>query len=49
MKIKKVTWQEIYERLAQLPKGKCYGIPRGGQVVAGLTMNAVETPEEADF
>ena len=49
MKINKITWQEIYKRLSTLPKGKCYGVPRGGQVVAGLTSEAVETPEEADY
>jgi GTP cyclohydrolase I len=44
-----ITWEEIYDRLKELPKGKCYGIPRGGQVIAGLTGNAVDTPEEADY
>lgn len=29
-------------------KTKYYGIARGGQVIAGLTGNAVDTPEEAD-
>ena len=44
-----ITWEEIYERIKLLPKGKCYGVPRGGQVVAGVTGNAVDTPEEADY
>ncbi|QDP64650.1 MAG: putative GTP cyclohydrolase 1 [Prokaryotic dsDNA virus sp.] len=44
-----ITWEEIYKRIKTLPKGKCYGVPRGGQVVAGLTGNAVDTPDEADY
>ena len=44
-----ITWKEIYKRIKELPKGKCYGVPRGGQVVAGATGNAVDTPEEADY
>jgi GTP cyclohydrolase I len=44
----KLTWADIYERLKQAPPGKLYGIPRGGQIVAGLTGRAVDTPEEAD-
>ena len=49
-KIYKVSWKEIYERIELLEKDKkYYGIPRGGQVVAGLTKQAVQTPEEADI
>ena len=45
-----ISWKDIYERIKKLPtNGKCYGVPRGGQVVAGLTGNAVDTPEEADY
>ena len=44
-----ITWKEIYKRIKELPKGKCYGVPRGGQVVAGATGNSVDTPEEADY
>ncbi len=44
-----ITWQEIYDRVKKLPKGKYYGVPRGGQIVAGLTGNAVDKPEDADF
>ena len=48
-----VTWQQIYHRLNEatkdLPKDtKYYGVPRGGQIVAGMTGNAVDTIEEAD-
>lgn len=46
----KVSWKEIYERIDLLEfDKKYYGIPRGGQVVAGLTKRAVQTPEEADI
>ena len=45
----KLIWQQIYNRVKALPKGKCYGVPRGGQIVAGLTGNAVSSPEEADY
>ena len=49
----KVTWTEIYERLNNImedytPETKFYGIPRGGQVVAGLTGQAVDSIEECD-
>jgi len=44
-----ISWKDIFERVEKLPKGKCYGVPRGGQVVAGLTGQAVDTPEEADY
>ena len=44
-----ISWVEIFKRVKNLPKGKCYGVPRGGQVVAGLTGQAVDTPEEADY
>ena len=44
-----VTWSELYERIAKLPKGKYYGVPRGGQVIAGLTNNAVQTPDDSDY
>ena len=48
-----ITWEQIYHRLNEvtkdLPKDtKYYGVPRGGQIVAGMTGNAVDTIEEAD-
>lgn len=48
-----ITWEQIYHRLNEvtkdLPKdAKYYGVPRGGQIVAGMTGNAVDTIEEAD-
>lgn len=51
--MKHISWGEIYDLLdkttSQLPKDtKYYGVPRGGQIVAGLTGNAVDTIEEAD-
>jgi GTP cyclohydrolase I len=42
------TWPDVYRRLADAPPGKLWGIPRGGQIVAGLTGRAVDTPDEAD-
>ena len=53
MKKHKVTWEEIYLKIETLKNSlntssdKIYGIPRGGQVIAGLTGMAVDTPEEA--
>tara|TARA_R110000744_G_scaffold106225_1_gene202445 strand:+ start:5952 stop:6794 length:843 start_codon:yes stop_codon:yes gene_type:complete len=44
-----ISWKEIYERISKLPKGKYYGVPRGGQVIAGLTGNAVDNPDDADY
>lgn len=44
-----VTWSELYERIAKLPKGKYYGIPRGGQYIAGATNCAVDNPEDATY
>jgi len=54
MKKYKVTWDEIYAKIKTLKeslvkKDKIYGIPRGGQIVAGLTGMAVDTPEEANI
>lgn len=48
-----VTWEQIYHRLNEVTKDlpkktKYYGVPRGGQIVAGMTGNAVDTLEEAD-
>lgn len=45
----KVTWKELYQRINNIPKTKCYGVPRGGQVIAGLTGNAVDHIENADI
>lgn len=42
------TWEQVYARLTDAPPGKLWGIPRGGQIVAGLTGRAVDTPEQAD-
>ncbi len=50
----KITWEQIYNRLREvtkhLPKNtKYYGVPRGGQVVAGMTGNAVDDIDDADI
>jgi GTP cyclohydrolase I len=46
---RRVTWDEVYERLSSAPPGRLYGIPRGGAIVAGLTGRAVDRPEDADW
>ncbi len=46
---RRVTWEEVYERLASAPPGRLYGIPRGGAIVAGLTGRAVDRLEDADW
>tara|TARA_R110000822_G_scaffold252692_4_gene379343 strand:+ start:5741 stop:6589 length:849 start_codon:yes stop_codon:yes gene_type:complete len=48
-----ITWEQVYHRLNEvikdLPKDtKYYGVPRGGQVVAGMTGNAVDNVDDAD-
>ncbi len=48
-----ITWEQVYHRLELATKNlakdtKYYGVPRGGQIVAGMTGNAVDTIEEAD-
>lgn len=48
-----ISWQEIYNRLSYLksayePNTKYYGVPRGGQIIAGMLGNAVDTVEQAD-
>ena len=48
-----INWTEVYNRLKvitkDLPKDtKYYGVPRGGQIIAGMTNNAVDTIEGAD-
>jgi GTP cyclohydrolase I len=53
MKSQNVTWEEIYKRLHEItkdhnPNVKYYGIPRGGQVIAGLTGRAVNNIEDCD-
>ena len=54
MKKHKITWKEIYERIDLLNNELCknckvWGIPRGGQIVAGLMGKAVDNIEDADF
>jgi len=44
-----MDWKEVYERLNKIPNRTCYGIPRGGAIVAGLTGNAVDSPEKAEI
>lgn len=54
MKKYTITWEEIYAKINTLKESlvkedKIYGIPRGGQIIAGLTGMAVDTPEEANI
>lgn len=50
---KTLTWEWIYGRVNEItdlfPSRKFYGIPRGGQIVAGLTGTAVDKIEECDI
>lgn len=43
-----IPWPDIYAKLSYAPAGKLYGVPRGGQIVAGLTGRATDRIEEAD-
>ena len=49
---KYISWAEIFKRAKKIkdlyPKRKFYGIPRGGQIVAGILGNAVDKIEDAD-
>jgi len=51
MKKTYITWQTVYYRLNLIiTEGtKCYGVPRGGTIVAGLTGRAVDKIEDADI
>ncbi len=49
-----IGWTEIYNRLeflksAYKPNTKFYGVPRGGQIIAGMLGNAVDKIEQADI
>ena len=44
-----MTWAEARELARNLPPGSCYGVPRGGAVVAAMTGRAVDDPEDADY
>ncbi len=49
-----LSWEEIYQRVEKIVNecpsdAKFYGVPRGGQIVAGLTNRAVDSIEEADI
>ena len=42
-----LSWEEIYQRVEKIinecpEDAKFYGVPRGGQIVAGLTNRAVD-------
>lgn len=45
-----LTWKDVYRRIAtKLPVAKCYGVPRGGAIVAGILGNAVDRIEDASY
>lgn len=44
-----IGWNVIHSKIKTLPKGKVYGIPRGGEIIAQLTGNAVDNIKEADY
>jgi len=49
-----ITWKQVYHRLEQAIKdlpadAKYYGVPRGGQIIAGMTGSAVDKIEDADI
>lgn len=46
--MKTLSWLDIYRRLKRAPKGRLWGVPRGGAIVAGLTGRAVDSIELAD-
>ena len=48
-----ITWEQVYHKLEEVTKGfskdtKYYGVPRGGQIIAGMTSRAVDKIEDAD-
>ena len=48
-----ITWEQVYHKLEEVTKQfsketKYYGVPRGGQIIAGMTGNAVDNIEDAD-
>jgi GTP cyclohydrolase I len=47
-----ITWEQINKRADRIrkkyPKAKFWGIPRGGQVVAGILGNAVDNIDDCD-
>src|SRR5437868_7259293 len=44
-----VSWAEVYQRLANAPPGRLYGLSKGGAIVAGLTGRAVDQVDAADW
>jgi len=45
----KFTWADVRHLMKQLPKGRPFGVPRGGAIVAALTGQEMEYPDEADY
>ena len=49
---KYITWDEIFIRAIKIknkyPNANFWGVPRGGQVVAGIIGNAVDNIQDCD-
>lgn len=47
----KIEWDEVFDRIHQnFPlTGHCYGVPRGGAIVSGLTHRIAHSSNTADF
>lgn len=44
-----VEWREIHKRIGKLPVGKCWGVPRGGEIIAHIRGNVARTINDCDF
>jgi GTP cyclohydrolase I len=53
MKTTVLKWGDVMSRIQDLPKGRPWGVPRGGAIVAGILLGKgtlpARTPEEADY
>lgn len=45
---RKITWKEVKDKVKELPKGKYWGVPKGGMYVAAM-LDAVDNIEDADY
>jgi GTP cyclohydrolase I len=45
----RLTWEQVKQMTERIPSKHCYGVPRGGSVVAALHGMAVDRPEDADI
>lgn len=47
--ITKLSWENLKHRANLLPRGRAYGVPRGGVYAALIHGNIADTPDQADF